>query len=517
MSLPVQSFSGLPPAVIIGNGPSLRGFDFCNRLKSYATFGMNAAYRFWDTCNWYPQYYSCLDTVVGLSHCEAIRRLIDRAKEYGILRFLLRDNLIRILGEYGQRPEVTNFEEEVTNGNLLLKSPMITTGSHTCAWAASLGYHDIVLIGMDANYIPIIKEARSVDGIILEVVETPRENPNYFFDDYQMAGDRYHIPNHQSDPDKATHLESWRGICMPLAYEDIVVVNATPQSRVDVFPHCEFTDALSSIARIREGRRQQANAPGLLGIYPRNRGASLKEEKIFAELFHHSNGLMIDVGALQGDSLLPFLKRGWTVHAFEPEPNHRAVLKKNTADFSSMYVDSRAVSKVSGRSYPFYTSPESCGVSSMLPFLPSHKKCCTVTTVTLRDYCREHKINAVDFLKIDAEGFDFMVLQGFPFESITPQGILCEFEDKKSVPIGASMHLMARFLQTKGYDVYISEWHPIRRYGIAHEWRRIVSYPTETAVPSAWGNILAFKTPPAREAFENAIQRALNFHTVISI
>jgi len=39
--------SGLRPAVIVGNGPSLRGYDM-KRLQAYDSFGMNAAYRHWD-------------------------------------------------------------------------------------------------------------------------------------------------------------------------------------------------------------------------------------------------------------------------------------------------------------------------------------------------------------------------------------------------------------------------------------------------------------------------------------
>ena len=53
--------------VILGNGPSLRGFA-CNILTGIPTFGLNAAYRYWAKINWYPTYYACLDTVVGKSH-----------------------------------------------------------------------------------------------------------------------------------------------------------------------------------------------------------------------------------------------------------------------------------------------------------------------------------------------------------------------------------------------------------------------------------------------------------------
>ena len=48
--------------VVLGNGPSLEGFDFA-RLRPFDVIGMNAAYRYWDEIGWYPTYYICLDTV----------------------------------------------------------------------------------------------------------------------------------------------------------------------------------------------------------------------------------------------------------------------------------------------------------------------------------------------------------------------------------------------------------------------------------------------------------------------
>ena len=226
----------IKPAAILGNGPSLKDFDFQNNLRDYATFGMNAAYRFWDRINWYPDYYSCLDTVVGLSHKDEIRRLIERADEYGIRGFLLRDNLIKELGPAGLSPKVSNFDYSYL---ALIGSPYVTTGSHTLAWAAFLGYRDIVLLGIDANYLEILSEAKRKEGITLELTKTPGVNPNYFFDDYQRQGDLYQIPN--PNPEKAIHICSWQNLKV-LRRHGVCVVNANPDSKVDAFPKCRFDE-----------------------------------------------------------------------------------------------------------------------------------------------------------------------------------------------------------------------------------------------------------------------------------
>jgi hypothetical protein len=267
-SHPVSFREILKPAAILGNGPSLKGFDFQNNLCGYATFGMNAAYRFWDRINWYPDYYSCLDLVVGLSHKDEIRRLIERADEYGLRGFLLRDNLIKELGPAGRDLKVTSFEQ-LGRSSTFLVTPNLTTGSHTMAWAACLGYRDIVLLGIDANYVPVVEGARRT-GITLEMIKTPEANPNYFFDDYQRQGDRYHLPNIQADPDKATHLCGWRELKEPLRRHGVCVVNANPDSKVDAFPKCRFEEVGTALEHERARiSLEAAQAPVSRPLLPR--------------------------------------------------------------------------------------------------------------------------------------------------------------------------------------------------------------------------------------------------------
>ena len=91
-----------------------------------------------------------------------------------------------------------------------------------------------------------------------------------------------------------------------------------------------------------------------------------------------------------------------------------------------------------------------------------------VDTTTLADFCSEGSIETVEFLKIDAEGFDLMVLKGVPWAQVNPEVILCEFEDKKTKPLGYDYEDLANFLLRRGYTLVISEWHPPIRYGATH-------------------------------------------------
>ena len=65
----------------------------------------------------------------------------------------------------------------------------------------------------------------------------------------------------------------------------------------------------------------------------------------------------------------------------------------------------------------------------------------------------------------------------------------------KTLPLGYKFHDLAQFLVNKEYTVYVSEWHPIRQYGVRHHWRQLSRYPCELADARGWGNLLAFKEP----------------------
>ncbi|HYH60696.1 MAG TPA: hypothetical protein VD766_02415, partial [Solirubrobacterales bacterium] len=68
---------------------------------------------------------------------------------------------------------------------------------------------------------------------------------------------------------------------------------------------------------------------------------------------------------------------------------------------------------------------------------------------------------------------------------------------------------VADYLVERGYSVYLSEWHPIVRYGIRHQWRALLRYPARLASVEAWGNMLAFRDDPGTQALEDALNREL--------
>lgn len=202
---------------------------------------------------------------------------------------------------------------------------------------------------------------------------------------------------------------------------------------------------------------------------------------------------MVDVGAHYGESFSPFADAGWSVVAFEPDPNPDKwnILDQYQAR-QNVSIHKKAVDATGGQTVSFYASDESTGVSAMHQFLSSHKLVAEVETTTLSEILSAQNVKSVDFLKIDTEGHDLMVLKGHDW-TVRTDAILCEFEDSKTEPLGYNCHDLGNYLLGKDYVVFMSEWYPIVRYGVQHRWRSIRRYPCDLKNVKGWGNFLAIR------------------------
>ena len=251
------------PFVILGNGPSLKGFDFF-QLEGYDTIGMNAAYRYWDRINWYPTYYICLDTIVVKSHHEEINRLVMQSDKLGIKKFFVRKELFELQPHLEFHPKVISYEDMKSKNPLAFDCIHVTTGSFAARFGIHEGYKDLIMLGIDETYVNFIKESKRKENITLEITETPTENPNYFFADYQQKGDEYQIANHSKVYNchcrhckgavrngETLHVDAWSFIKQDIEnpqfirkYGQIRIINGNPKSAVGFFPFAEFNEAI---------------------------------------------------------------------------------------------------------------------------------------------------------------------------------------------------------------------------------------------------------------------------------
>lgn len=202
---------------------------------------------------------------------------------------------------------------------------------------------------------------------------------------------------------------------------------------------------------------------------------------------------MLDVGAHFGETLAPFAGAGWRVVAFEPDSGNRRKLVAAFGDAPNVTIDCRGLSDTTYSGATLYSSEISTGISGLSAFHASHAASETVDVTTLEQVCQEHHVSHIDFLKVDTEGFDLFVLNGLPWNKLSPRFILCEFEDAKTVPLGYTFHDLCDSLTEHGYQLLVSEWYPIQRYGGPHQWRCYSPYPCTLHDSNAWGNIFAVK------------------------
>lgn len=232
------------------------------------------------------------------------------------------------------------------------------------------------------------------------------------------------------------------------------------------------------------------------------------EESYLIELYFKeiklNRGVMLDVGAHFGESFLKYLNDEWNVYAFEPDPNPVKKSKLNKLRSDNLKLYDFAVSDESNKLLPFYSSEESTGISSLSAFTVGHKLIKNVKTITLRDFLLIEGIDKIDYLKIDTEGHDLFVLKGLPWDDVKvhPQVILCEFEDNKTKQLGYTYKDLGDFLLSKDYIVYMSEWHPIVRYGVKHKWRKMTRFPANLEDANGWGNFIAVKRSEKNESIK---------------
>ena len=235
------------------------------------------------------------------------------------------------------------------------------------------------------------------------------------------------------------------------------------------------------------------------------------DEKLVFENFAYSvRGTFVDVGANRGTFTEAFARHGFSVVAFEPHPDLYADLHHRFANDAAVVCVQKAVSDAPGN-LPFYASTEHTGIHSLAPFHPTHRPIGEVAVVTLKDELAALQVASVVALKIDVEGSDLLALRGFDFDRYTPELLMVEFMDSRSLEhFGYTHHDMAAFMSGRGYETWVSEWAPLVDYAregeeSPHEWRGFHRYSPEGA--PAHGNLL-FVLPAGEQRLLRAVRRA---------
>ncbi len=179
----------------------------------------------------------------------------------------------------------------------------------------------------------------------------------------------------------------------------------------------------------RAGRHFYARARGDLPNKPEINGEYWLLSQVVGRL--KGNALLLDVGANKGDwteqalAYAAAISLPLSVKAFEPSSYTRSLLEARFEGNTAVSVYDAALSSSKGTA-TFFTGGAGAGTNSLSPVSGDHTEKIQVTT--LDQFLMDQMIDHVNFLKIDTEGFDALVIIG-ALESIESGKIdLIQFE-----------------------------------------------------------------------------------------
>jgi hypothetical protein len=239
------------PILVIANGKTASQIDWKwlkdNRNK-IDIFCMNSIYKKFEEFGVYPDYYASLDDVVTECHKDNLQKMVNDMKIkkcfylgtcYYNKKYATSFNGV---DSYYPINKISSNKSDikVSESNLEFNS-WSNTGSDCLQLAIMMGYKDIYLIGAD-GYVEKINESKQLKTGALEITETPKDNPNYFFSTYQEAGEKYNVPNASK-----CHLPGWKhsvNVCKELG---INLFNMSNPDYITTMPKITYDDFVKKI------------------------------------------------------------------------------------------------------------------------------------------------------------------------------------------------------------------------------------------------------------------------------
>jgi len=173
------------------------------------------------------------------------------------------------------------------------------------------------------------------------------------------------------------------------------------------------------------------------------------------------NGMQVfDIGTNMGETLLNFarINKKGNNYGFEPVPFLFEKAKANLAlnAFQNVHLNNLAVSNTAGTLYFDIPANRNFGSISMSDVKTETSK--AVRAITFDEFVAEEQIEAVDFIKIDVEGFECKVLEGADAAITRWKPVLfIEVVDAYLRKNGNTAEQLISLIKAKGYKVYDAE------------------------------------------------------------
>lgn len=214
--------------VLVGSGPSLNKIDV-GRLAAARSIAFHRSYVAWDDWGFAPTMYACLDAIGFESSEEEIGELVRRHRR---TRFFLPGSAAR----FGMAESLQVSHVRLVPGDRFATDAGELTdfgnvGATSLQLLALLGYRRVLMVGVDARYVELDRQVPTLDE---DGYLRVQDDPNHFSPGYiRRQGPR-------AKPDLARILGRWPHVAAECDRVGLRVMNASPGSALECFPHSDF-------------------------------------------------------------------------------------------------------------------------------------------------------------------------------------------------------------------------------------------------------------------------------------
>ena len=186
---------------------------------------------------------------------------------------------------------------------------------------------------------------------------------------------------------------------------------------------------------------------------------TLEQEYRLVKNILTQNGCAFDIGANVGVFTMMMSKASPSslIHSFEPTPKTFSILQLNLQDnlIHNVIIKDVALSNTDGK-LRFQEEAGSPSQNKIFVGDDNEKNTIEVTSLTIDEYCFQNKIGLIDFVKIDVEGAEILVLQGAKtmLSNRKIKALLIEVIPHAIVDMGFEMQDLVDYITNVGYSCY---------------------------------------------------------------
>jgi FkbM family methyltransferase len=200
-----------------------------------------------------------------------------------------------------------------------------------------------------------------------------------------------------------------------------------------------------------------------------------RDESMLIARVIREEAICVDVGAHVGYYTLLFASKAsrGEVHSFEPVPRSFYLLSTNvlTNGFYNVTLNCCALGNVDGE-MSFTVSKDSAYSSLVDTERKPRERVIRVPVKSLDSYCRERALRRIDFLKVDVEGAEKMVLEGalgcLEDVHLKPKIMMLELYEPMLQKYSTSIEEIVRWLGDFGYSPFICHKRQVIPFERAH-------------------------------------------------